>query len=192
MYKNGHLTYRNRYKIVPKSSKLPPRSLQKSPLEPCMEASWAPEASKTALGANKRPPEGKNQVRGSLLGPQVGLQKSVFGVKNRENWVLKVVWNNVFILKPLNSIFVFVFWRGRTSKMSFSRWRGVFFCFFGFSQVKPQEMRSDLDFGGHLGKVLAGFCGFWVSKMSPAKWFKTWPKKSCRCSRLYAGAGGAP
>ncbi len=89
MYKNGHLTYRNRYKIVPKSSKLPPRSLQKSPLEPCLEASWAREASKTALGANRRPPEGKNQVRGSLLGPQVGLQKSVFGVKNREKIVLK-------------------------------------------------------------------------------------------------------
>ena len=65
------------------------KSLPKSLLQPCLEPSWALGASKTAPRANRRLSEGKNHIRGSLLGPHVGVQKSVWEVQNREKCVLK-------------------------------------------------------------------------------------------------------
>ena len=146
----------------------PSKSLPKSPLQPCLEPSWALGASKTAPGANRRPSESKNHVRGSLFGPHVGVQKLFFGIKHMKKCVLKSLVKSC-VLEAFEIDFCFCFKMVEPSKMRFSCGRGAIFWLFGFIQVKPQKVRSDFDFGGHLGRVLAGFGRVFGLKMAPEK-----------------------
>ena len=74
-------------KIISKSNHFPSRSLPKSLLEPCLEASWAPEASKTATRRPKTAQDGPKTAQDGPKtaqdGPRTAQDGPKLGSKNR-------------------------------------------------------------------------------------------------------------